>query len=405
MRLLHGNEMHFVRCPDGRVYSTAVASYPWWKDYLEVFDEVLVVSRVKTVAEMYPPETLAEGPGISFEPLPDFRGPEDYLRNSAAVHRIMRDAVRRCDAYMFRVPGTIGYLGAKELLRAGKPYSLEVVGDPYDVFTAGSVKHPLRAFFRQWHTRNLRHYCAAAAATMYVTERALQKRYPPSPEAFSTHYSDVELDERAYATTGRTQATNPVPCKLIFVGTLAQLYKAPDVLIEAVHLCRERGVAIDLTFAGDGGCQPMLEAQVARHGLQSEIHFAGHVGDRETLISMLDKADVFVLPSRAEGLPRAMIEAMARALPCIGSNVDGIPELLTEEDLVQADDAEGLAEKIIVVATDAARRARMSARNLATSLNYRKGLMMERKMRFCRHLRAISEPLDAVTKTIASVEV
>lgn len=391
MKLLHGNEMHFVRCPDGRVYSTGVAVYRWWTEYLAVFDEVLVVARVKPVAEMHPPERLAEGPGVSFEDLPDFRGPEDYLRNSPAVHRILRAAIQRADAYIFRVPGTMGYLGAKELVQQGKPYALEVVGDPYDVFAPGSVRHPLRAFFRQWHKRNLRTYCQTAAATVYVTEQALQRRYPPSPQSFTVHYSDVELTPDAYVTEPRLLVQNRWPFKLIFVGTLEQLYKAPDVLIDAVQLCYQRGLDVTLTIAGEGGYRAMLEAQVARCGLLDYVRFAGHVPDRRRLIDMLDEADALVLPSRAEGLPRAMIEAMARGLPCIGSSVDGIPELLAPEDLVPPDNAWALADKIICVAMEPARRTRMSVRNLEKSRQFRREIMIERKREFCRYVREISE--------------
>jgi glycosyltransferase involved in cell wall biosynthesis len=390
MRLLHGNEMHFVRCPDGRVYSTGVAVYPWWTDYLKVFDEVVVVSRIRDVPDLWAPERIAEGPGICFVGLPDFHGPEDYLRHAGAVQNVLRTTIREADAYMFRVPGTIGYLGAREVLKRGGVYALEVVGDPYDVFAPGSVRHPLRAFFRQWHTRNLRNYCRDAAATMYVTEHALQKRYPPGPEAFSIHYSDVELNPGSYARGSRAVTSNPSPLKLIFVGTLEQLYKAPDVLIDAVHLCREQDLDLELTFAGEGGCQKMLEERVKQHGLLTRVHFAGHVAGREALMTMLDESDLFILPSRAEGLPRAMIEAMARALPCIGSTVDGIPELLDAEDLVPPDDARALADKILEVAGDPARRTRMSERNLKRAYDFRTDLMLERKMDYCRYVRHIS---------------
>jgi glycosyltransferase involved in cell wall biosynthesis len=105
----------------------------------------------------------------------------------------------------------------------------------------------------------------------------------------------------------------------------------------------------------------------------------------------LDHADLFVLPSRTEGLPRAMIEAMARALPCIGSTVGGIPELLPPEDLVPPGDAAALARKIREVVCDPDRMARMSARNLEQARQYREDALSGRRIAFYQRVREVTE--------------
>src|SRR6202042_2877537 len=101
-----------------------------------------------------------------------------------------------------------------------------------------------------------------------------------------------------------------------------------------------------------------------RHGIEAQVEFVGSVTAGEPVRHELDQADLFILPSRAEGVPRAMLEAMARGLPCIGSSIGGIPELLHKEDLVPADDPAALAKVIATVFADQSRLARMSARNL-----------------------------------------
>jgi glycosyltransferase involved in cell wall biosynthesis len=93
-------------------------------------------------------------------------------------------------------------------------------------------------------------------------------------------------------------------------------------------------------------------------------------------------ADLFVLPSRTEGLPRAMLEAMARALPCIGSTAGGIPELLPAEDMVPPGDALSLALKIRSVLTDPVRLMSMSSRNLEKAKGYHEGILRERRNAF-----------------------
>ncbi len=107
--------------------------------------------------------------------------------------------------------------------------------------------------------------------------------------------------------------------------------------------------------------------------------------------SQLDQADLFVLPSRQEGLPRALLEAMARALPAIGSTAGGIPELLPPEDLVAPADIGALAAKIAEVLTDPARLQAMSARNLAKARGYRDQLTSRHRERYLLELRRLTE--------------
>ena len=92
----------------------------------------------------------------------------------------------------------------------------------------------------------------------------------------------------------------------------------------------QAGHDLTLRVVGDGKRRPDLEALAAQLNCRERIVFAGQLPST-AIIGELDRADLFVLPSRQEGLPRAMIEAMARALPCIGSDVAGFPELLPLE--------------------------------------------------------------------------
>ena len=83
----------------------------------------------------------------------------------------------------------------------------------------------------------------------YVTKEALQQRYP-CPN-FSVGVSDVDLPEQALVSSSRLPRQRGT-FNLIFVGTMAQLYKAPDVLIDAVAACVQEGLDLKLTLIGDG---------------------------------------------------------------------------------------------------------------------------------------------------------
>ncbi|MGL5060277.1 MAG: glycosyltransferase, partial [Microcoleus sp.] len=88
---------------------------------------------------------------------------------------------------------------------------------------------------------------------------------------------------------------------------------------------------------------------------------------------------------------RAMVEAMARGLPCIGSTVGGIPELLSPEDLVPPGNAAALASKIYEIASDRERMTRMSARNLNKAKEYKDEAIRERRIAFYRYLKEETE--------------
>jgi glycosyltransferase involved in cell wall biosynthesis len=323
--------------------------------------------------------------------VPYYVGPWQYLRNSRQVAKATRNAIDASDAAMLYVSGRIA-TGVEPMLRqAGHPYGVYVIGDPYDVFAPGSIRHPLRPFFRWIYSRQLRHQCAGATAAAYITEQALQRRYPPAPDAFTTHYAMGTMADNVFVPASRPPRPEARTLSLITVGTMAQLYKAQDVLIDALAACVQEELDLKLILVGDGQYRPMLEARAAALGLGERVSFRGQLTSGDPVRSELDHANLFVLPSHQEGLPRALIEAMARALPCIGSTVGGIPELLPPEDLVSPGDVAALARKIREMVTDPQRMAHASARNLERAKAYREEALFERRVTFYRSLRERTE--------------
>ena len=104
----------------------------------------------------------------------------------------------------------------------------------------------------------------------------------------------------------------------------------------------------------------------------------------------LDAADLFILPSRTEGLPRAIIEAMARGLPCLGSSVGGIPELLPPDALVRPGDALALADLIYTRGNDRAWLAQAAVRNIEFARRYAEPLLRAQRHAFYQTVRDIT---------------
>ena len=387
---------HRFECtPDGAVWTGGLFSHNFYARYLEVFDHVRVAARVRDVPSVPADHVRADGEGVSFAPLPYYVGPRQYLTRIRRITQAARSAIGPDDAVVLRIPFPVASVVHERFRRIRRPYAVEVVADPYDLFAPGAVKHPLRRLFRWWYTREMRRQCTRACAAAYVTAEALQRRYPCAG-GLVTHYSSIELPALAFADTPRASRDATGAFNLITVGTLEQLYKAPDVLIDAVGLCVRDGLGLKLTLVGDGKHRPELEARAAALGIGERVRFAGRLPAGEAVRAELDGSDLFILPSYQEGLPRAMIEAMARGLPCIGSTVGGIPELVPEEDRVRAGDAAGLARRIREVVSDTERMARMSARNLEKAAEYREDVLRARRNAFYRYLRqATSEYLQA----------
>ncbi len=402
-------EQRFFRDPTGAVWTNGAFHAGFWQRYLRVFDEVTIVARAARVAQAPPGAVRVDGRCVRLHDLPNYRGLRGYIARRGEIVAGVRSAMAACDAAILRVPSPIGALAALALERIGRPYAVEVVGDPYDVFAPGAVPHPFRPVLRWWMPRQLKRICAGAVAAAYVTREALQRRYPCS--SYAVGVSDVELssrglnDARPYTTFFSSvelgaiafkAADNPVgakgPLRIISVGTLEQLYKAQDVLIRAVARCAERGADVHLTLVGDGKYRSQLERLVARLGIATRVAFKGHLSPADAVRAELDKANLFVLPSRQEGLPRALIEAMARGLPAIGSTVGGIPELLPAEDLVPPGDVEALTSRIQEFYESAARRRTAGARNLREARAYHEETLTGRRDAFYRYVLTAASP-------------
>ncbi len=386
MRVIVALRHRFECTPDGAVWTLGQFAYSFWTRYLGIFDHVCVVARVRQVADAPPDWQRADGEAVTFAPVPYYVGPWQYLLRARRVHEAVRSAITWREAVILRVPSQIASCVEATLRRAGHPYGVEVVIDPYDVYAPGSVEHPLRSLFRWWFSRRLRRQCAAASGAAYVTAAALQRPYPPSAGAFSTHYSSVELPDSAFVSAPNAPIPSNAPFTLITVCGLGYLTKGPDVLIDAVGACVHQGLDLNLILVGSGRCRAGLEARAAALGLGERVRFCGQLSSVEAVLEQLDQADLFVLASRAEGVPRAMIEAMARGLPCIGSTVGGVSELLAPDDLVPPGDVRALAGRIREVWSDSERLARMSKRNLEKAREYREEILRQRRDEFYHYL-------------------
>lgn len=398
MRVCVVLDTRFVRSPDGTIWGESAASYENWMRYLSVFSQVKVIARVSSVAEDTAGLARCDGEGVVFVDIPAYRGFFGFLKSLNATKRRVSSAIGAGDSVILRAPSPLASIAYRILRRRRQPYAVEVVGDPFDVFAPKAIRHVLRPLLRFVMTRNLQHECAGAGWASYVTASSLQQRYPASSAVITTHYSSVRIPEDAFRPTPRAISPLLGSVALITIGSLAQPYKGVDILLNAIRLLQDEGLECSLSIVGDGAYRHSLEAQARQLEIQGQVRFLGRIVSPEAIRPLLDSADIFVLASRAEGLPRVVIEAMARAMPCVCSDVGGIGELLPEEDLFHSGDAADLARKLALVARDPERLQKMSQRNLITSLQYEESALQLRREEFYRAIRYDTSTCEGLTR-------
>ena len=138
---------------------------------------------------------------------------------------------------------------------------------------------------------------------------------------------------------------------LLSIGRLTY-QKGHEFFIHALAKVVSRFPNVKAGICGDGPLRPQLESQILRLGLSHHVKLLGAWDDVSPILA---SADVFVLPSRWEGLSRAMMEAMAAGIPVIATRVDGIQDLVTNDVhglLVPAEDPERLGNSILQLLRD-----------------------------------------------------
>lgn len=149
------------------------------------------------------------------------------------------------------------------------------------------------------------------------------------------------------------------PPKLLVVGRLVR-QKGVDCILRAMA---ETPIAATLRVVGDGDARAELEAQAQALGLAARVRFEGWV-DRAALPDIYRAADVFVLPSRDEGMPNVVLEAMAAGLAVVGTDIPGNRDLIVPGDtglLVPVDDVRALGAALGRLETDPVLRHEMGA--------------------------------------------
>ncbi len=358
---------------EGVVYSDGKLPYEVWRRYLNHFDELVVVGRGRKIKDnkILKEANVSSGHRVKHIFLPSLTDIKRRIRNKAIVVNRMEEIISEVDAVIARMPSEYSEIAIRIAARNKKMYGVELVGDVFNsLWNHGHIFGKLLAPISMLKNKKI---VKQAPFVLYVTQKQLQEIYP-NTTGRQVGCSNVEIPsvdeavllqrlERINATTAGKKI------RIGLIGSYASKYKGIDTAIRALDIIRQSGHNAELRVLGNG--DPARYIKLAKElYLEDKVFFDGSLPGGGPVLRWLDEIDLYIQPSKTEGLPRSLVEAMSRGCPSVASSVGGIPELLPPEHLHPAGDYRQLAGKLLHLLKDQTSMAEAARRNFAHASQY-----------------------------------
>jgi glycosyltransferase involved in cell wall biosynthesis len=297
-----------------------------------------------------------------------------------------QDALRRLGVDTLFCPNPysqIGYLRA--VRRIIRERAVDVVCDFRGAFAAPTLwaarRERVRSRVVMWRSTRLGfrpsaartlyygliHRCTRAWATRIIgnTRRVLDAHYPGWEEdaRFAVVYNGVDLSRfRPDRCGDAVRRELDIPADRVVIGHVGRFHvsKNHPTLLAAFAALRRQVPAVQLLLVGGGEGRPDIEQTIRELGIEGSVTLAGPRRDVPDLLSAMD---VFFFPSRYEGMPNALIEAMACGRTFVASRIPEIVEILPDGlqgQLCDVDDVTAYANQLAALCADPQRRQRLS---------------------------------------------
>lgn len=243
-----------------------------------------------------------------------------------------------------------------------RPVVLQIHGGGFVAFATGGTA---------MRERCVRHVLGSASIVLVLNEtvqRAMRALQPQTP---------VEIIHNP-ATLVCGNSTDPTSRRVLFLGRLGRI-KGTDVLLDAIRILQTDGVDADYVLAGDGDVDA-VRATVSTLPNPQRVQVPGWV-DANDVHRLLHTCSVYCLPSRYEGLPMALLQAMGHGLACVVTPVGGMADIMVNGvngRVVPVGDSHRLAEALGDLLAHAERRAALGEGAAET---IRSGYSVEKVMR------------------------
>lgn len=304
MKLLFVHD-HVFKRNNNRIYSNGGLADSVLQRYTNIFGNMVVAARIRDV-DCADGLSLITDTGVT-------------VTDAYSDGRKLEQLVVCAENIIVRLPGIIGLKAIYYAKKHNKNYLVELVGCPWDSYRyhsfKGKIAAPVMWFLTRYAVKN-------APYVLYVTKEFLQKRYPT--KGVSTACSDAEI--RLIKTSERKWGTE------VTTGTIGAVnlkYKGQQYVIKAISRLKKEGYKIKYRLIGNGD-SIYLKNLAEKYGVLDNVEFVGPLPHNE-IFGVMDSFDIYIQPSNADAMPRALLEAMSMGCPVIGSSTGGIPELVPPE--------------------------------------------------------------------------
>lgn len=320
---------------EGKLYTKLAFPYEYWKDYLSFFDEVTIIARVKKVHEFTPDMVRVDGGKVKYEALPYYHGPKQFLFMFFPLVLTIFKVSLKYEHFLLRSGNSTNILWLF-LMLLRKPYIREY---------PGNIKEGMIGLVgKKLWVRILAHCLDSLAkiqakfsqANSFVSQYCMELYGSQKPSFVFSSFkaSEIDVNKENYNISNKF--------KIVCLGRL-EGEKGHALLLNAISQ-NENKNSIEIQLIGDGSQTENLK-KISKDNELNCI-FLGAITDRQYIFNTMANADIFIIPSLTEGMPRALLEAMAIGLPCIGANVGGIPEAIEESYLYHPHDLDVLNQLI-----------------------------------------------------------
>lgn len=357
-----------------------------WKRYVNLGDTLtILLRREKNIyTQEYASQRFSkvlDDSRIRIVPLLDFTESIISMINPFVYNKIKKiiyNEVYNADKCFIRSGSHYTKVAYDACMKYKKPYLFEATGFAYESFSKHSLIGKLVATKVE---NDYKLMARDAVQATYVTNEALQKRYPCASGKM-IGVSNVQLLEAdPKCLLNKIEHYNLCKGTCLVLGTAAFLdvkWKGQELVIKALGELRKKGITdVYYELIGMGTGDYLMEI-AKKCGVEDQIRILG-VKRHDQVFKWLDSLDIYIQPSYQEGLCRAIIEAMSRALPVICSDTGGNFELVDRDYIFECGDYKRIAFLIEKMRNDLIGQAK---KNFEHSKEYEKKVLDERRQLF-----------------------